>query len=985
MIILVDEEKAIIKKNPIHTLLDAVCEQFESQHVANTMAPDPSTVFENIIHLASSDTAVADSIGDLLSTVAGLRAARNLSSRNWMLGKSQQSLAADIQDFIARFEKTGSLHVQLGAKFLEVIIRGRSYNDEGVWVATYNLVSQPNPPPSKSVSGSLVLENLRGDWGRKYFPASLEVLQQQVGPRSPGRYYSKTVAFIQSSGMGKSRLADAFGESRLMVYFTLRLLGSKGFPPSDPEVLEFLCSGPREQDLELMHSSPKKNPSHKYPTQRADSMWNHAVVVALLRASFENLDDWVKEQRSKKMTPSVLAKLRHDIMAPVSTGPWGHRSFDRIAYCEAVVNKARGYAGEMISNQMWRQVFDMDGKSDIRKGLLTSGCLDKLTRALENLIHSHCEFALEEKPPLVVVFDEVANLFRSDRSGHSGGSGETGLYVALNRIFSCLRESDVWFFVLSTESQVEKLLPPERVDPDDRDSSTRLGLGNFEGETPLNIFPPFVALQLDVEDRRTMESGESRRIELSKEMARFSTPAHMKAFGRPLWFAYTDDGEMAQLARSKLIGGRESPYNPKDIDQVFAVMSFRICLDLSLQNPRALRLARTAVNYHMRILIQIYQDTETLDTTTPSEPILSEAAIRHLCTPRDNGRLQWSPSIKHLSRKLLQDGVIERGVKGELYSRLILILARDYIHLDRSLTLKPTGPFTVEKFLMALYAEEHHGLVRSIEPRILNALMNFTHFTSTGQNLNRDHDKSELCHDLLRRSAALQLAFNQPTYDHLIPIYFGRTDERFEPSKCGVILVQVKNRERATTLSDIFREDFNILKPNAEALTAAPTSGIGTRSKAEKETKPGARLKELKKLGKVGPPLRKTSYFCFDDMNNPILFLLLDLGVAKPAVQVSYSDRKVVPYIWAIHSQGHGEEIFGCIKFMHCEVECQSFFDSAALGRSQHDKLSRRNRTFDQLPREFRYKDCENEEGGVRLDTGAGTPDEDGDVQMAET
>src|SRR5436309_2357631 len=226
------------------------------------------------------------------------------------------------------------------------------------------------------------------------------------------------------------------------------------------------------------------------------------------------------------MSLGMLAESRHKMMAPVRSGVWDDRSEERVSYCNSVVSKAAGYTRELVSNQNWRRVFDKDGKSDVRKGLLKSGCLGDLTHALKHLIQNLREFAqMEEKrePSLVVVFDEAANLFLNGDLGEP----QTGLYVALNRIFSCLRDYDVWFFILSTESQVEKLLPPEQVDPEDRDASTRQGFGDNPEKTPLKIFPPFVALQLDVEDRRLMQSKPTK--ELSKATAKLSIPEqHLK-------------------------------------------------------------------------------------------------------------------------------------------------------------------------------------------------------------------------------------------------------------------------------------------------------------------------------------------------------------------------------------------------------------------------------------------------------------------------
>lgn len=48
-------------------------------------------------------------------------------------------------------------------------------------------------------------------------------------------YYTKTFVFVQSSGIGKSRLADAFGENCLMINFILYT--DNGYPLSNTEIL----------------------------------------------------------------------------------------------------------------------------------------------------------------------------------------------------------------------------------------------------------------------------------------------------------------------------------------------------------------------------------------------------------------------------------------------------------------------------------------------------------------------------------------------------------------------------------------------------------------------------------------------------------------------------------------------------------------------------------------------------------------------------
>jgi hypothetical protein len=96
--------------------------------------------------------------------------------------------------------------------------------------------------------------------------------------------------FVQSSGMGKSRLADAFGEECPMINFVLREEGTPGYPPADSEVLSFMCKRPSEKD-KMKINAPIKSSETKEAEIPSESMmtavWNHSIAVGLLQASFE--------------------------------------------------------------------------------------------------------------------------------------------------------------------------------------------------------------------------------------------------------------------------------------------------------------------------------------------------------------------------------------------------------------------------------------------------------------------------------------------------------------------------------------------------------------------------------------------------------------------------------------------------------------------------------------------------------------------------
>jgi hypothetical protein len=677
-------------------------------------------------------------------------------------------------------------------------------------------------------------------------------------------------------------------------------------------------------------------------------------------------------------TPSIedLAKSRHEEMAPRPSDDIhsGERRDGRVAFCKSVVKIAREIANELMSNEDWTRKFSSEEDSEVRRQLEFANPsegdehhpkhpLYSLRQVVQTLMENlrRCRRDGDRSPLLVFVFDEASSLVR----GGTSDKEHAGLYIALNRIISCcFKEFPMWFFFLATDSLVGELVPPsnaKRTGDYLKDTSARRVKPD---KSQLKLFPPFVALQLDVEDRSRMQDPAKREVELRKPMADFTTPKEMAIFGRPLWYAYTNQPqEMYKLAKLKLLGGQQNGrYDAWNQDHVFAALSFRLSLDVCLQNPQAIAFASTAVNFYMRVVVSIDHETGLMDTVTPSEPVLAKAAMEHLCEG-----INWTQSIITLTSKLFKGGLVEKGLKGELYARLMLILAHDWVRLAKGLPtsassdptsrsrlnvvpksvpeLMPT--FTVSDLLKGLYADDYHTSIDQLPGDILEARMNFTHFVPAYENLG-PKIVPELCQDLLRRCAAMQLAFSQPTYDLFLPVYFGKVEDEFKVSECGFVVVQVRNKKRATTLEDIFKENFEKISPKGP-------DGEERRAAAS---------------------IRNKDTYVFNGATKPILFLLFDLGVIRsehaltPLVQVSRSNAEMAPDLWSIHSRGYGKEVFGCLGHMDHTDAYKQFFASMPRGGTDADQLSVRNKTFFELGREFRYPEKEvvveeAQEGGV--------------------
>ncbi|KAI9783978.1 MAG: hypothetical protein M1839_002923 [Geoglossum umbratile] len=988
-----DECKATISKYPIGQGLSTFLERYSEFVSKFPSRPSCSKIASEAI---TGSVKEADRlIKNLLLTLPTLKAAEELPPHR---GSSRESLSEDVVSFRARLP--GQVSAKAIANLLEHAI-AEPVNEESLWSAVYDLFGPVTPPPrSKAISPSShtpFLRDLYSDWNGEFFEDPLIGLRQQMKDciSGPLPYYAKTLVFVQSSGMGKSRLADNFGTTCPMINFILRK-DSVGYPPTDSKIQQFMCQEIPDDVLKIVLNSPSKT---EYPHPKAAIVWNHSVMFGILKASFEIFNVWVEGQTCTEMCLEELANTRHKEMKPSDTNRTGDTSSqERIDFCDEVERKASATARLLVQDQEWRRLFNSTQDSAVRKAMEGSKYIKELLSVVEKLTNNLKKFRRRNQSDehlLVIVFDEAASLFIPTRLSKL----DSGRYIALNRMCSFLKDHPLWFFFLSTESKVEKILPAdisipvdegEVIDYSNKSSARFPSMG--AGEIKLRVFPAFVSFPLDIEDRSRMRNPVSKKEELAKSMADFSQPKHMAMFGRRLWHAYSDAQGMYKVARLKLVGGRENAtYDSDNENHVFAALSFRLSLDPCLENSMSLPLVRTAVGSFMRVVISINQPTGNLHTVTPSEPVLAKAAMEHLCHPG-----KWSSSVDKLSRELLQNGLIEKGLKGELFARLVLILAHDSIRRDAAtpgnpeqIDLERMPTFTVEEFLRALYAKDHHKSISNIDEPIRQAKMNFTHFTSTRANLPTGSAIINLCHDLLRRSAAMQLSPNNPAFDQLIPIYFGTNEETVDPEKCGVILIQNKNRVKATTPNHIFDEVFTQPQMRQSSRKPDTNSSIHQSTEYTSDDPPPTHQTITKSSKKL--PIRQSSEYAFKEMKHPILFLLFDLNVnpgTVARVQVTHSTDKNLPCVWAIHSRGHTDEVFGCLRAMAVSNETNAFFASAVVKeKGLYGDIARHNLVFDKLERGFRYPEIKVDESGyeeVSDDDGGQDVDNDRDIQMED-
>jgi hypothetical protein len=269
------------------------------------------------------------------------------------------------------------------------------------------------------------------------------------------------------------------------------------------------------------------------------------------------------------------------------------------------------------------------------------------------------------------------------------------------------------------------------------DNSARLTNGHNALDRLLKRFLPFIYFYIDIDYRLALHDPAQRSGELRKSFAQIAQLRHLAMFGRPLLSGYrNNESRLRELAQLKLVSGRPAParYNARNRDQVFAALSFRLALDVCAANARAMPVVDHAVGSYMRVIDGLDADAGVISSLAPSEPVLAQAAVELLNAAPTN----------RLTHEFVQRGFVERGLKGELFARLLLLLAHDVLYqqaLVAAWPLPPSPPaaampltpasFSALNFLTSLYAADFGGYVSVIEDGVLSARLNFTHFAVT--------------------------------------------------------------------------------------------------------------------------------------------------------------------------------------------------------------------------------------------------------------
>ncbi|KAH7338588.1 hypothetical protein B0J17DRAFT_657735 [Rhizoctonia solani] len=625
-----------------------------------------------------------------------------------------------------------------------------------------------------------------------------------------GGLYNKSIAIIQSSGMGKSRLVQESASEVFTIPANLREglpQHIKAYPPPDATLRSYF-------------------ENHEF---KSDKLLQ-AEYAILLKCIFDEAISTV---------PTVVGDRKGRELAGAWSGYLDHGQSDesvgenRLNFYKKVVQAAEG-AISKISDRVWvdtklhrlvspatenplQEASKTSGQIQIHYELKESVDLKTLFAGMgssaKQLLQTVALEGSSHENLCLVYFDEAHDLTKAPRVIE--GFRYRSPYHNLGTILSELRGARMFFIFLSTNSHMHQLAPPPRHYP-----STRAAQGSY-------LIPPFTELPFDV--FMTEMFKELERSKKKRSLVNACTTQVMSSMGRPMWFAHhkqwqdrqgvgpPNSGEEFEhvlgFAANKLTA-QESPQHVSQSE--LAALSVRIGVTFESTTQAAREAESQQVESHMRVVYVIPEHREYMRTGTPSEPVLAEAAAAYLSPiSNDSGISIAGPRI--LSENCIK-GFLARGERGELCGRLLVSIAHDIavvetrVEIEKSLVdrrVRYHRPVPVLAFLRALFADEHHATILEATPvtykegkplkdAFKEAFVCFSHFGLAADSAMLD---AKCLRTALFRGAAIQAKDNQVSIDAVIPIHIGPITSLITTETTSAINLQFKNRKSTEACS----------------------------------------------------------------------------------------------------------------------------------------------------------------------------------------
>jgi hypothetical protein len=272
-----------------------------------------------------------------------------------------------------------------------------------------------------------------------------------------------------------------------------------------------------------------------------------------------------------------------------------------------------------------------------------------------------------------------------------------------------------------------------------------------------------------------------------------------------------------EFAEQKLAGVWPPPREDASLAEI-AVLACRLLLDFEPSRQSARRTQAQLVERRMAIAYSVPGHGEYMLSGYPSEPLLAEAAARRMAKIRAHATRLGSAAgvvIPDLVLTHIESGLVDKGERGELVARLLLMLAQDktveaqhekarqsrQAHED----VLYSTEVPVNEFMQTLFPHAWDEIGSSqpdncpngekFEEAFIDAVVRFTHFGRVGD----DYAASSAgaCAAFIR-CMAIQCRPGQFVIDMILPVLLSRSADVDERAMSG-ILISIRDRIAAST------------------------------------------------------------------------------------------------------------------------------------------------------------------------------------------
>lgn len=268
--------------------------------------------------------------------------------------------------------------------------------------------------------------------------------------------------------------------------------------------------------------------------------------------------------------------------------------------------------------------------------------------------------------------------------------------------------------------------------------------------------------------------------------------------------------EIIEFAKFKLLGPPDKRGNRESI---MAALGVRVLLDFEPRRQPAVDLEAKLVAGNMRVVFSVPSHREYLRSGAPSEPILAEAAAQFMNETRGWGLSEL--------RKVVGEGLIDKGERGELVARCLMLRAFDravhkvggsknppfgaQVHPEK---LRYSRGIPLVDFLRALVADGHIEMIlkskpdnipdgETLETAFKDARVYFTHFAKASNG----HVVSDVTAWMAMARGIIFQCHKQQKKIDLIAYVLLNGEEKLGRKAMTALFIQIKNSTQKKHIS----------------------------------------------------------------------------------------------------------------------------------------------------------------------------------------